>query len=196
MLNKTATLKAEPNSPENNAYIESFVIHARILIEFLYGYPIEKDTIYAADYVDHWWDNYIGDGKPLEKTDLLRDVGKNANKLAAHLTLVGSENEVYNWDRVKIRDEINKKISDFLKNVPETTISKEIKEIIENVMTAPGPSGSSHELEVSCIGATGPTGPHGGTKASRRGRGPQAPVPAGGPDRMADGEAQSNPQRL
>jgi hypothetical protein len=35
MLNKTATLKAEPNSPENNAYIESFVIHARILIEFL-----------------------------------------------------------------------------------------------------------------------------------------------------------------
>jgi hypothetical protein len=137
MLNKTATLTAEPNSPENNAYIESFVIHARILIEFLYGRPIKKDTIYAADYVDHWWDNYIGKGKPLEKTDLLRDVEINANKLAAHLTLVGSENEVYKWNRVKIRDEINKEISEFLKKVPETTISKDIKEKIVKVMTPP-----------------------------------------------------------
>lgn len=58
MLNQTATLSAEPDSPENNAYIESFVIHARILIEFRYGRPNDKDTILAANYVDGWWDKY------------------------------------------------------------------------------------------------------------------------------------------
>jgi len=136
MLNKTASLTAEPYSPENNAYIESFVIHARILIEFLYGKPHHEDTIYASDYVDNWWDNYIKKGKPLEKTDTLREVEKKADKLAAHLTLTASEHEVYNWDRITICNEINKKLLGFLDSAKDNTrISEEAKSAIINEIT-------------------------------------------------------------
>ena len=138
MLNKMPTLTTmyKSNSPEYNAFIESFVIHARILIEFLYGKPHHEDTIYASDYVDNWWDNYIKKGKPLEKTDTLREVEKKADKLAAHLTLTASEHEVYNWDRITICNEINKKLLGFLDSAKDNTrISEEAKSAIRNEIT-------------------------------------------------------------
>ncbi len=152
---------------KNNAYIESFVIHARILIEFLYGRPIKKDTIYAADYVDQWWNNCIENGKPLAKTDYLREIELKANKFAAHLTLAGAENEAYTWDRVMIYDEINKKIMGFLAAVRDgNKISEETKSEIRAIITAEparlGPCGGinkENDLKIGA-GATGPIGGH------------------------------------
>src|SRR5690606_16936880 len=108
MLNETATLSAKPNSPENNAYIESFVIHARMLIEFLYGESNRNDDIRAADYVDGWWDNYISKNKPLEKSEFIKNIKKKANLMAAHLTKAGSmySDKDKEWDRIRIRDDI------------------------------------------------------------------------------------------
>jgi hypothetical protein len=158
MLNQTAVLLAkpyspevEPHSPENNAYIESFVIHARILIEFLYGKPSGRDTILAANYVDNWWKEYISDGKPLAQTQFLKDTGHRADRMAAHLTRAGIEDHK-GWETEKIRAEINNTILGFLDIVSDDKISKQTKATIRDLMKTPSPKGpvGTH--------ARGPTG--------------------------------------
>ena len=171
MLNETATLSAKPNSPENNAYIESFVIHARMLIEFLYGESNRKDDIRAADYVDSWRDDYISDNKSVSKSTFIKDIKTKADKMAAHLTDHGSmySDKDREWDRIKIRDEINKIILEFLDAVPDdATISKETKsEIRSIIMKESGPNGVPYDsiktAEINTTGLTsitGATGPH------------------------------------
>lgn len=169
MLNETAILSDKPNSAKNNAYIESFVIHARILIEFLYGKPDEKDTILAADYVGNWWDNYTKKGKPLEKSEFIKEIREKAHKMAAHLTEAGSDYQDREWNKIKIRDEINKIILGFLEAVPDdSTISKktkgEIKEIIE---ATNGPKGLASDITAAEINKTRLTGITGATGPSR-----------------------------
>ena len=170
MLNETATLSAKPNSPENNAYIESFVIHARMLIEFLYGESNRNDDIRAADYVDGWWDNYISKNKPLEKSEFIKNIKKKANLMAAHLTKAGSmySDKDKEWDRIRIRDDINKIILKFLEAVPDdSTISRETKLKIKSIINdASGPKGlppdsimASGLNATELTGITGATGP-------------------------------------
>lgn len=171
MLNETATLSAKPNSPENNAYIESFVIHARMLIEFLYGESNRNDDIRAADYVDSWRDDHIGDNKPFSKSTFIKDIKTKADKMAAHLTDHGSmySDKDREWDRIKIRDEINKIILEFLDAVPDdATISKETKsEIRSIIMKESGPNGVPYDsiktaeiITTGLTSITGATGPH------------------------------------
>ena len=170
MLNQTATLSAKPESPKNNAYIESFVIHARILIEFLYGESNRNDDIRAADYVDGWWDNYISKNKPLEKSEFIKNIKKKANLMAAHLTKAGSmySDKDKEWDRIRIRDDINKIILKFLEAVPDdSTISRETKLKIKSIINdASGPKGlppdsimASGLNATELTGITGATGP-------------------------------------
>lgn len=158
MLNETAILTDEPNSVKNNAYIESFVIHARILITFLYDMPDSRDTILAANYLESW-------NETLSKTDLLLNVKERANKMAAHLTREGlkkydADEEYKEWDRIKIRDEINKKLREFLDTVPEEAISRETKLAIRNVMRESaytGPSCACFDANKNTtVGVTGP----------------------------------------
>jgi hypothetical protein len=157
MLNKTATLKAKTYSPENNAYIESFVIHARILITFLHDKPKKgDDTILAANYVNKW-------NKPLNEGDFLLKIKRKANKMGAHLTEAGVNITDKDWPRMEILKQINEEFSEFLKKVPDTTISKETKEKIIKVIAKAGPSTPYDILdgprEASGSGATGSTGP-------------------------------------
>jgi hypothetical protein len=160
MLNQTAILFDKPKSPKNNAYIESFVIHARILIEFLYGKPNKKDTILAANYVDDWWANYISKGKPLEKSEFLKNIEIKADKMAAHLTEAGSNysDKDREWDRTKIRDEINKIILGFLNAVPDTLISERTKSEIRKHISPLDLSNEPYDIALG-TGATGPNGP-------------------------------------
>lgn len=169
MLNETAILSDKPNSAKNNAYIESFVIHARILIEFLYSKHKVEDTILAVDYVEGWRENYTNEGKPLEISEFLENIKNKAHKMAAHLTKNGSERLDREWNRIKIRDEINKIILRFLEAVPDdSTISKktkgEIKEIIE---ATNGPKGLASDITAAEINKTRLTGITGATGPSR-----------------------------
>ena len=70
---------------QNNAYVESFVLHLRNLIDFLYAprNPKQPDDMRADDFVKdavEW--NKV---RPA-KTPLLRDAEMRVDKLAAHLT--------------------------------------------------------------------------------------------------------------
>ena len=169
MLNETAILSDKPKSAKNNAYIESFVIHARILIEFLYGKPDKRDTILAANYVENWGDNYTNKGKPLEESKFLENIKIKAHKMAAHLTEAGSDCPDREWNRIEIRDEINKIILGFLEAVPDdSTISKKTKgEIKEIIRATNGPKGPASDINAAEINITQLTGITGATGPSR-----------------------------
>lgn len=91
--------------------------------------------------------------------------------MAAHLTDHGSmySDKDREWDRVKIRDEINKIILEFLDAVPdEATISKETKsEIRSIIMKESGPKGVPYDsiktAEINTTGLTSITGVAGRT---------------------------------
>jgi DNA-directed RNA polymerase subunit M/transcription elongation factor TFIIS len=149
MLNKMPTLAfmSKPNSPECNAFIESFVIHARILIEFLQSYEKPNDTIIASDYCNNWKD-------PLKDNDLLLKIKKNINKMGAHLTETGVMTEDKGWLMVKIRDELNKEIEEFLDD-ENTKITEERKKEIKAIMIPP-----QIKVPMGALGATGPAEPY------------------------------------
>lgn len=104
----------------------------------------------------------ISNNKPLE-SKFLKDIGRKADKMAAHLTEAGSRysNKDKEWERIRIRDEINEKILGFLDAVPDdTTMSKKTKSEIRRIIAMPGPTGgASDSIRAVGIGATGPNGP-------------------------------------
>lgn len=101
----TAALSFLSNGPDEtnphtwNAYLESFVIHIRSVIDFLYP-PTNRqpDDILAEEYVTDvaQWNR----DRPA-KTNLLRDAKKKADKQVAHLTYVrvGADKD-WNWKAI------------------------------------------------------------------------------------------------
>ena len=86
MLDATArALLATPPSLERNAFLESLLIHARVLDEFL-GHDRQHDNVTAGDYAPAW------NMKPLP--DKLRRV---TNKLVAHPSAARLTKEAVNF---------------------------------------------------------------------------------------------------
>jgi LPS O-antigen subunit length determinant protein (WzzB/FepE family) len=148
MLNKMPTLTTmyKSNSPEYNAFIESFVIHARILIEFLHSDQKTDDTILASDYCENW-------KKSWKKDDFLLKIKRKINKMGAHLTETGVMTEDKAWLMGRIRDELNKEIEEFLDD-KNTKITEDRKREIKSIMNIP-----QIQVHMSAIGATGPAEP-------------------------------------
>lgn len=145
MLNQMSTLISRPNSvPQYNAFIESFVIHARILIEFLHG-DKQYDTFFASDYCSNW-------SKPLKDRDYLLEIKRKANRMGAHLTATGVMADNKDWPVTEIRDTLNKEIEEFLDN-ENTRITEETKKAIKEVMISQIPF-------MHVTGATGPAEPY------------------------------------
>lgn len=72
------------DGPLNNALLESFVMHARVLLEFLFPENPRNDDLVASDYFDspEDWEKARGKLPP----ELVR-VRKRVGKEVAHLTL-------------------------------------------------------------------------------------------------------------
>src|SRR5947209_9476026 len=89
-----------------NALIESFAMHARALLAFLY--PEKKmrkeGDITANDYITDW------PGKRPAEADILKPVHHRTNKEIAHLTRarVGLTDEAKGWKPDEITTEIGK----------------------------------------------------------------------------------------
>ena len=85
MLKETSsTLSKQPELPWNvrNSLVESFVIHARGLIMFLYYLPTKDDDVMACDYFEEGvWEKNRGPITSILETALTR-----ANKEVAHIT--------------------------------------------------------------------------------------------------------------
>jgi len=148
MLNEMSILmdKYKAKSPEYNASIESFVIHARILIQFLHSNETKDDTIIASDYCNNW-------KRPLKEGDFLLEIKRKANKMGAHLTETGVITEDRDWPVLRIRDELNKEIEEFLEDM-NTKITEDKKKGIKAIMKP-----LQIQVPMGSIGATGPAEP-------------------------------------
>jgi len=116
MLRSLANILAIDNQGTgviHNALVESFLIHARILIEFLYKNKTHEDTVRARQYFtsDSHWESI----RP-PKTKLLKDTEQNAHEHLAHLTYTRLE-EKKKWPCIKIANDIETVLKVFHENL-------------------------------------------------------------------------------
>ena len=110
--------------PIANALLESFVIHVRALMDFLYNDNPQPDDVIAEDYfssADEWRKM-----RP-ELTELLKLSKRRAGKEVAHLTYARLEvtPETKPWPFVQIANEITSVINVFLKQVSKAKLGKQ-----------------------------------------------------------------------
>ena len=118
MLRSLANILAIDNPSTgviHNALVESFLIHARILIEFLYKNKTREDTVRASQYFtsDSHWESI----RP-KKTELLEKTEKDAHKYLAHLTYTRLQ-EKKQWPYIKIANDIETVLKVFHENLSD-----------------------------------------------------------------------------
>lgn len=119
MLNSLAQALASGISGQGwltNALLESFVIHVRGLMDFLYKDKPQKDDVVAQDYFTSLeeWENIR---TPI--SEILEKAKKRAGKEIAHLTYARLEvtPDTKPWVFIVITNEISKVMKIFLENV-------------------------------------------------------------------------------
>lgn len=115
-----------------NALIESFAIHTRNLIDFLYPRSRRNDDITALDFFDKpmEWEEKRG-----ELSDTIEKARKRADKEIAHLTkkrISGTPPEK-SWGVVEIMKEINDKLIVFVENADPNRLSKEVIDFVKGL---------------------------------------------------------------
>ena len=105
----------------HNALVESFVIHARVLLYFLYAECPRPDDVIAKDFLpapDEW----AKIRSP--KTELLQTVHRRVGKEAAHLTYARLQvtPETKGWEFLQIEKDIGTALSRFLEMVPKSLL--------------------------------------------------------------------------
>jgi hypothetical protein len=105
-----------------NALLESFVIHVRVLIDFLYAERPKPDDVIAADYFspsEEWEKLRPAQSETLERARI------RAHKELAHLTYarLNVTPETKPWPFIEIAKEIHSVMDIFLANVPKHLLS-------------------------------------------------------------------------
>ena len=102
--------------PLNNAVLESFTLHARALLDFLYADKPKVDDVIAEDYFDVPSDWLAT--RP-NKTKLLGVIHKRVGKEVAHLTYARLDvtAQEKQWQFAQIADDMNAVFDTFLTNV-------------------------------------------------------------------------------
>lgn len=115
IANALASVLAEKGWLQN-ALIESFVIHYRVLFDFFYVEPRGDDSS-AGHYFDSAED-WARLRPP--KTELLRKSRKRTGKEIVHLTYARLDvsPETKGWQFQRIAEDINRVVQMFLQNVP------------------------------------------------------------------------------
>jgi len=111
--------------PIANALLESFVIHVRALMDFLYNDNPQPDDVIADDYFsspDEW-----RNARP-ELTELLKSSKRRAGKEVAHLTYARLDvtQETKPWAFIQIANEISAVINIFLQRAPKTKLGRQL----------------------------------------------------------------------
>lgn len=122
--------KRYPPGTINNALLESFALHVRNLIDFLYAENLSSDDVYAGDFFpckEDWVKI-----RP-QITPLLEKVKKRANKEVSHLTYsrIKISQEEKKWDFVRIFQEMRRAFDVFVEEVDEELLSPEWTDFLE-----------------------------------------------------------------
>ena len=119
----------------HNALLESFAIHTRVLLDFLYGNPRPPDDVTAGDFfdsADRWKKS-----RPA-KPEWFDSIRRGVAKRVAHLSYVRSdiEPEERQWKVRQIAEEIAKILHRFIKLVPVSRICIKFREFISETVDA------------------------------------------------------------
>jgi hypothetical protein len=122
--------------PIANALLESFVIHVRAVMDFLYADKPQADDVIAEDFFDtpEQWTK-----KRPTLSELLSHAKHRAGKEVAHLTYARLDvtPETKPWPFVQIANEISLVINTFLENVPKNKLGSQWKPLIGRPNTTP-----------------------------------------------------------
>jgi hypothetical protein len=101
----------------NNALLESFSVHSRILLHFLYSRKPREDDVIAEDFLD---DEDIWLSNRPQKSETLEAIHRRVGKEVAHLTYARHDvtPETKPWPFIEIANEVNSIFTEFIKLVP------------------------------------------------------------------------------
>jgi hypothetical protein len=118
--------------PANNAVLESFVVHVRNLIYFLFAEKPKGDHVVAADFFDS---QDVWEAIQPEKTDLIKASEIRAHKEVAHLSYdrIKVTPEAKPWNFLAIEREITAAFNAFLSSVPTEFLGKRWEQTLENM---------------------------------------------------------------
>jgi hypothetical protein len=107
----------------NNAMLESFAIHVRGLVYFLFPENPKSDDVLASHFVKDitLWEKARG-----PKTDILKKAQSRAGKEIAHLTYerLNITPEAKHWAFLEITNEINRVVKIFLQHADQKLLSE------------------------------------------------------------------------
>jgi len=117
-------VKGYPKGTINNALIESFGIHVRNLIDFLYVENPRSDNVCASDFFpckEDWFKL-----RP-QLTPLLEKAKKRANKELSHLTYtrINVTPEEKKWDFIKVYQDMSCVFDFFIENVDKGLLNSD-----------------------------------------------------------------------
>ena len=112
-----------------NALLESFTIHARAILDFLYAREsARKENVIAEDFFDEpsLWHSV----RP-RKTRLLSSIHKRVGKEIAHLTYTRQKvtPEAKKWYYLRIHDDVFEVLKLFLEKVPQSRLDQRLLEL-------------------------------------------------------------------
>lgn len=124
--------------PIANALLESFVIHVRAVMDFLYADKPQVDDVIAEDFFDTP-DQWTKMRSAL--SELLSQAKRRAGKEVAHLTYARLDvtPETKPWPFVQITNEISTVIKTFIENVPKNKLGSQWQPLGEQPNTALNP---------------------------------------------------------
>lgn len=136
MLQQTCeSARVEDVRARKNAFLESFAIHARNLLDFFYSpdgprkYP-QPDDVIAEDFFDvaSDWHNE----RPT-KSDILASLHRRVNKEVAHLTYERLKNMTVgpSWPNSRITNEFREVILSFRKLAPACRLGEEFRRFFD-----------------------------------------------------------------
>ena len=101
----------------NNALLESFTIHARVLLYFLYSENPRPDDVIAEDFLD---DTDVWHSTRPNKSSKLNSVHQRVGKEVAHLTYARHDvtPETKKWYFIDIANEVEEIFKQFINLVP------------------------------------------------------------------------------
>ncbi|OGP57866.1 MAG: hypothetical protein A2162_02290 [Deltaproteobacteria bacterium RBG_13_52_11b] len=136
-----------------NALLEAFVVHARVLMEFLYNDKPKRDGDVVAVMFFDTPDQWTGIRKPFsDLSDELQKVKDRVGKEVAHLTFRRNEitAETKSWQLGMIAQELSAVFAVFRTHVPENKLSSIWFQAVEGMQ-------STTETTNTGMGSTGPS---------------------------------------
>jgi len=120
----------------NNALLESFTIHARVLLDFLFAENPRDDDVIAEDYLpssEDWAKVKAA------KSEKLQNIHRRVGKEVAHLTYVRQTitPEAKAWNFVEIANEINSVFNGFIALVPKNLLGVSWQKSVEKETPPP-----------------------------------------------------------